>query len=55
MSSPTPNEIDTLLAAKDRAEKESDYAESVNCTAAVISGDRYKITFSEHSDYEGGY
>lgn len=55
MPDPTTRQIETVIAAKDRAEKESDYAESVECTATLISGDRYKVTFSGHSDYEGGY
>lgn len=55
MASPTPAEVNRLIVAKERAEAESEYAETIRCTAAVVSGDRYKITFSEYTDHEGGY
>lgn len=49
MASPTLAEVERLVAAKENAEYKSEFAESIKCTAAVISGDRYKITFSEAS------
>ena len=49
MASPTLAEIERLIAAKENAEIKSEFAESIRCTASVVQGDRYKITFSEAS------
>lgn len=49
MATPTIAEIERLIAVKENAEYKSEFAESIKCTAAVVQGDRYKITFSEAS------
>ena len=49
MPGPTIAEIENLLQAKEDAERASTKAESVKCTATVITGDDYKINFSDYS------
>jgi len=50
MANPTVAEIEKIVFTKERAARKSTFAESIQCTATVIEGDRYKVTFSEHSE-----
>lgn len=50
MANPTLAEIEKIIFTKERAARKSAFAESIECEASVIEGDRYKITFSEHSE-----
>lgn len=49
----TPENLERYINARDNAEQLSDFAESIKCTAAVITADRYKITFSDYSERGG--
>lgn len=49
MATPTLDQIEKLIAAKENAEYKIEFAESIKCTASVIQGDRYKVVFSEAS------
>lgn len=50
MANPTVSEIEKLVFSKERVARESAFVESIDCGAAIIEGDRYKIIFSEHSE-----
>ena len=43
----TEQELQRLLAAKDRAEKGSDYADAIKFDVQQIEGTRYRFRFSE--------
>ena len=47
MSAPTEKEIEKLINAKDRAEKDSNYTDSIKMDVQQITGTRYKFRFSE--------
>jgi hypothetical protein len=47
MSAPTQQEIERLLAAQDRATRESDYADTIKMDYQQIEGTRYKFRLSE--------
>lgn len=47
MAEPTPQEVSRLIAAKDRATRDSEYVESLNFEAQQITGTRYKIKLTE--------
>lgn len=47
---PALDEIERLIATKEEAERQSDFAESITCTSEVIAEDRYKVVFSEVSN-----
>lgn len=51
MASPTLAEIDKVVFAKDTAKLMTDYVESIVLDDDVIAGDRYKVTFSERSEW----
>ena len=51
MMDPTQANLERLIRAKENAVLLSEYAESVKCDASSIAGDRYKIRFSEHSEW----
>lgn len=47
MAAPTPQEVSELIAAKERATKDSDYADTVYMDTQLIEGTRYRIRLSE--------
>lgn len=49
MATSTIADLERLLAVYEDAQRKSEFAESIRCTATAIAGDRYKITFSEAS------
>lgn len=55
MAVPTIAEIEEIITAKSLAVERSELVESIKCTAAVVNGDRYKLTFSDYSTGGNGH
>jgi hypothetical protein len=49
MASPTLPQIEKVLIAEETSKEMVSYVATIVCNASVIAGDRYKVTFSEHS------
>lgn len=47
MASPTQQEVTRLIAAKDRATRDSEYVETLNFEAQQIKNTRYRIKLTE--------
>ena len=47
MAAPTQQEIDRLINAVDRAQKDSDYVDAIKMDVQNIDGTRYRFRLSE--------
>ena len=52
MAEPSIVEISRYIAAKERIEKDIDYAGSIKMDYQQVTGTRYRLRFSEASDDE---
>ena len=51
MATPTLDEIDKVVFAKDRANMMIDYVESIMLDDIQLEGDRYRVRFSKKSEW----